>query len=358
MNQLQSFIRCKSIASAFFTLAMLLMSSQLFAQTVNTATVTRPTGLVLTCVSGPAGTGLTYTSGAPASCSATDTDAPNPKLTVTKTASLSNFVVGKTGQFYTINIAIANAPTTAAITLSDILPANITLSGTPTATGGTMTGCPTSGNSLAGCSIAPTSGPIQITVPVNVGVGATTATNTATAAGGGDPLCTGTAPACSGTTPNTPVIDAIDETVTQSPRIATTTDVALNDTKPAGSVYTQTATTCSPAGTMTTAGIASYTTPVGNSSCTVTYTVCPTAGAVAALCDTAILTITTGPPVIAITTPITVAEGPATSTINVITLSAASASPVSVTLGTTFGTLKVAVVEPAGIVTVTAVCAV
>ncbi|MEY4584325.1 MAG: hypothetical protein RJB10_822, partial [Pseudomonadota bacterium] len=112
MSHLLSFIKAKGKVGAFFAFAALLTSSQLFAQTVNTATVTRPAGLVLTCVPGPAGTGLSYASGAPASCSATDSDLPNPRLTVTKTASQTPLVVGQAGQSYTITIAVANGPTT------------------------------------------------------------------------------------------------------------------------------------------------------------------------------------------------------------------------------------------------------
>lgn len=127
---------------------------------------------------------------------------PVPRLTVTKTASANPLVVGVSGQSYTININVANIPTTTpTITLTDILPTGITLSGIPTATGGTMTGCPSSGNTLAGCSIAAGApvGNILITVPVAVGATAPSSViNTATVAGGGDPACTGTAPACSG----------------------------------------------------------------------------------------------------------------------------------------------------------------
>ncbi|HRH04245.1 MAG TPA: hypothetical protein PK702_00290, partial [Burkholderiaceae bacterium] len=86
MSHNLKYIRTKGKASVFLALAALLMSSQLFAQTVNTATVTRPAGLVLTCVNGPVGTGLSYTSGAPASCSATDTDAVT-RTTIVKTAN-------------------------------------------------------------------------------------------------------------------------------------------------------------------------------------------------------------------------------------------------------------------------------
>ena len=44
-------------------------------------------------------------------------------LTVTKSATPAVLVVGGTGQVYTITIAVANGPTTAAINVSDMLPA-------------------------------------------------------------------------------------------------------------------------------------------------------------------------------------------------------------------------------------------
>jgi uncharacterized repeat protein (TIGR01451 family) len=148
-----------------------------------------------------------------------------PLLTVTKTASQTPLAVGRAGQFYTITIAVANGPTTAAITIADTLPTGMTLSAVPTATGGVMTGCPATGNTLAGCSIAAvTSGPVIITVPVNVGAAAagTTAINSATVTGGGDPSCPA-ASHCTGTvsttitspdmrvTPNTPLAPAVKD---------------------------------------------------------------------------------------------------------------------------------------------------
>ena len=79
-----------------------------------------------------------------------------PALTVTKSATPAVvLVVGASGQSYTITIAVANGPTTAAISVSDTLPAGVTTNGAITATGGTLSGCPGSGaTSLAGCSIA------------------------------------------------------------------------------------------------------------------------------------------------------------------------------------------------------------
>jgi uncharacterized repeat protein (TIGR01451 family) len=122
-------------------------------------------------------------------------------LSVDKTASRSPLVVGLLGQYYTISIAISNGPTTAPITIADVMPTGITLSAVPTAVGGVMTGCPVTGTSLAGCTIAANAtGTIVITVPVNVDANSvsTAATNRATVSGGGDVSCPSAAH-CTGT---------------------------------------------------------------------------------------------------------------------------------------------------------------
>jgi uncharacterized repeat protein (TIGR01451 family) len=315
-------------------------------------------------------------SGANPVCTFTNTKVST--LSIIKTASLSNFVVGKPGQFYTITVNIANGPTTAAINLADSLPTGITLSGAPTIAGTAIASCPTAGGTLAGCSIAaPASGPIVITVPVNVAASATSATNTATVTGGGDPACptTGTAAAsCTDSTPITPVIDAIDEAVTKQPGTLNTTDVSTNDpNKPAGSVYTQTATTCTPAGTLSTAGVASYTAPAPLASCTVTYKVCPNAAAAAitptsALCDTAVLTInstafinpvtesgtavagTPATPIANIRSNDSVNGVPATATNSTIAVDTTSAPlPAGMALNTTTGAITTTAATPPGV---------
>jgi uncharacterized repeat protein (TIGR01451 family) len=143
----------------------------------------------------------------PSCASVTDTVTvtASPLLTVTKTASQSPLAVGKVGQFYTITIAVANGPTTAPITLADVMPAGVTLSSAPTATGGVMTFCPSTGSSLAGCTIAANvSGSVVISVPVLVGAAAAgkLAVNSATVSGGGDPSCP-VATHCTGTDTST-----------------------------------------------------------------------------------------------------------------------------------------------------------
>jgi large repetitive protein len=136
-----------------------------------------------------------------ASVTDTVTVTASPLLTVTKTASQSPLAVGKLGQFYTITITVANGPTTAPITLVDVMPAGVTLSAMPTATGGMMSSCPATGSSLAGCTIAANvSGSVVVSVPVLVGAAAAgkPAVNSATVSGGGDPSCPAAAH-CTGT---------------------------------------------------------------------------------------------------------------------------------------------------------------
>ena len=56
-----------------------------------------------------------------------------------------------------------------------------------------------------------------------------------------------------------PVIDAVNDASTGQPGQAGTFNVSTNDKFPVGSTFTQTATTCVPAGTMTGAGVANFT---------------------------------------------------------------------------------------------------
>jgi trimeric autotransporter adhesin len=155
-----------------------------------------------------------------------------PALSVTKTVSQSPLVVGQTGQFYTITIAVSGNATTTPITLADALPTGITTSGAITATGGSLSACPAAGavniNScviLAGASV----GSIVINVPINVGATATTGTNTVTASGGGDPACTGTAPACTGSTLNTLVTRVASLAITKTDNKAQSIPGSTND---------------------------------------------------------------------------------------------------------------------------------
>ncbi|WP_212742574.1 hypothetical protein, partial [Rudaea sp. 3F27F6] len=147
-----------------------------------------------------------------------------PKVTATKTASANPLLVGVSGQSYAIAVTIANGPTTAAITIADTLPTGITLSGTPTMSpsAASLTGCPTSGGNLTGCTIATglANGTYTITVPINVAaaaVGASGGNNTANLSGGGDPSCTSaTGEACDPSTPTTAVGNPPKVTATKS----------------------------------------------------------------------------------------------------------------------------------------------
>jgi trimeric autotransporter adhesin len=163
-------------------------------------------------------------------CSLTNTRLP--ALSVTKTVSQSPLVVGKTGQFYTITIAVSGNATTTPITLADALPTGITTSGAITATGGSLSACPAAGAvNINSCVIAAGApiGSIVINVPINVAATATAGTNTVTAQGGGDPSCTGTAPACTGSTPNTLVAAAASLSITKTDNKTLATSGGSND---------------------------------------------------------------------------------------------------------------------------------
>ena len=155
-----------------------------------------------------------------------------PALSVTKSVSQSPLVVGQTGQFYTITIAVSGNATTAPITLADALPTGITTSGAITATGGSLSACPAAGAvNINSCVIAAgvPVGSVVITVPINVSAAATAGTNTVTASGGGDPSCTGTAPACTGSTPNILITRAASLTITKTDNKAQSISGSTND---------------------------------------------------------------------------------------------------------------------------------
>ena len=187
--------------------------------------------------------GLTVTAGAA------------PALTVTKSATPAVLVVGGTGQVYTITISVANGPTTAAINVSDVLPAG----SAPTERSRRRAG-PEWLSGQGGDESGGLHGSVGHQWPGG---------DHGTGGGGGecgepdgehgdgdgwrDPTCTN----CSGTTTN-PVIDAVNDASTGQPGQAGTFNVSTNDKFPVGSTFTQTATTCVPAGTMT-AGVANFT---------------------------------------------------------------------------------------------------
>ena len=145
------------------------------------------------------GTSITVVPQAGDDISCTFTNTPvYPKLSVTKAASPTSFVVGASGQSYRITIGVANGPTTAAISIADSLPAGVTLSGAPSVSGAaTLSGCSSSGSSIGACQLASglADGSYVLTIPVSVASSATSAgaANTANLGGGGDPSCTAAA---------------------------------------------------------------------------------------------------------------------------------------------------------------------
>ncbi|MEP6485066.1 MAG: hypothetical protein ABJB01_11505 [Rudaea sp.] len=111
-----------------------------------------------------------------------------PQLTIVKTASAANFVVGVAGS-YTLQVTnTGTAATTDITTITDNIPGNLTI--------GTMpSGCAVAGQ-IVTCTIASglaTGSPISFVIPVTPTAAAsgTTLTNTADATGGGDPTCPG-----------------------------------------------------------------------------------------------------------------------------------------------------------------------
>ncbi len=152
-----------------------------------------------TSVPSGGGTSITVVPQAGDDISCTFTNTPvYPKLSVTKAASPTSFVVGASGQSYRITIGVANGPTTAAISIADSLPAGVTLSGAPSVSGAaTLSGCSSSGSSIGACQLASglADGSYVLTIPVSVASSATSAgaANTANLGGGGDPSCTAAA---------------------------------------------------------------------------------------------------------------------------------------------------------------------
>jgi len=114
-----------------------------------------------------------------------------PQLSLTKTVSPNTLVVGQAGS-YTITVTNqGTAATTAVATVSDAIPAGLTLGTLPA-------GCTASGQTVS-CTIASglaaTSGTTSFVIPVTATASllGQSVTNTASVSGGGDPGCT-TAP--------------------------------------------------------------------------------------------------------------------------------------------------------------------
>lgn len=123
-----------------------------------------------------------------------------PALSISKSASATNFVVGVPAT-YTLTVTnTGSAATTAVTAISDTVPAALTLGAMPA-------GCSATGQVVT-CTLAAglaTGTPVSFVIPVTPTAAAsgTVLTNTASVSGGGDPTCPGT-PRCSSTV-NTPV---------------------------------------------------------------------------------------------------------------------------------------------------------
>jgi uncharacterized repeat protein (TIGR01451 family) len=162
-------------ANAAFTIPVTATAAASGTTVVNTATVS--------------GGGDATCSGAVQCSSTVNTPVDAPQLSIVKTASVTNFVVGLPAS-YTLTVTnTGSAATTAAATVSDTVPASLTL-GTPL-----PAGCTASGQSVT-CTIASglaAGANVAFTIPVTPTAAAsgTTVVNTATVSGGGDATCPG-----------------------------------------------------------------------------------------------------------------------------------------------------------------------
>ncbi len=145
-------------------------------------------------------------------CAATvTTPIEAPQLTLLKSPSDGSFVVGVAASYTLVVTNTGTSPTTAAATITDNVPALLTVGAPPA-------GCVASGQTVT-CTVAAglaAGRAVSFVIPVTPQPAAagTTAANTATASGGGDPSCPA-ADHCTSTV-DTPV-DAPQLTVVKSP---------------------------------------------------------------------------------------------------------------------------------------------
>ena len=185
-------------------------------------------------------------------CSSTvDTPVNAPQLTLLKTASASSFVVG-TQASYTLQVTnTGSTATTAAATVTDNVPGNLTLGTLPAAchTSGQQLTCNVASGLAAGASVS-----FVIAVTPTDAADGTALANTATVSGGGDPTCP-TAQHCTSTV-TTPVgapqltlqktasaamfavgqVSSYTLTVTNTGAAATTSDATVTDNVPSNLV--------------------------------------------------------------------------------------------------------------------------
>jgi len=240
----------------------------------------------------------------PAAARCSDTEGPTvvdaPQLTLTKTASASPWTVGVAAS-YTLQLTNSgNAATTAAATISDTIPAGLTLGTLPagcTAAGQTVT-CTVATGLAAGASTS-------FVIPVTPTLAAVpSVTNTATASGGGDSTCPAAA-RCSDTEGPT-VIDApaltLTKTASASPwtvgvaasytlqltnsgNAATTAAATISDTIPAGLTLGTLPAGCTAAGQTVTCTVATGLAAGASTSFVIPVT--PTLAAVPSVTNTA-----------------------------------------------------------------------
>ncbi|WP_246475305.1 beta strand repeat-containing protein [Diaphorobacter ruginosibacter] len=128
----------------------------------------------------------------PARCAPQTTTAVNaPQLTMSKTANPARFSVGVQSQYILTVTNTGTAPTSGTITITDVVPASLTLGTMPSgcAAQGQQVTC-TSAQVLAAPQGANPGASVSFTIPVTPNAAASPAvTNQASAQGGGDPTC-------------------------------------------------------------------------------------------------------------------------------------------------------------------------
>ncbi|MFZ1392486.1 MAG: hypothetical protein WAS23_12925 [Dokdonella sp.] len=217
----------------------------------NTATVTAPVGIVDTA---PSNNSSTVT---------TTIVAPVPQLTITKVASASPWTVGIAAS-YTLSVQnTGTAATVAVATISDPIPAGLTIGVLPA-------GCTAAGQ-IVTCSIpaglAPTA-TASFVIPVTpTNAAEPSVTNTATVSGGGDPTCDPIAAAhCSDSEGPTPVNAPVLSTTKVG--VLDNTVVAPNDQSNVGDTIAYTITVVN-SGNGSATGVSVSDPLVGALSCTI-----------------------------------------------------------------------------------------
>ena len=210
-------------------------------------------------------------------------------IAVSYAASQSPLVVGQAGQHYKLNIQVSGGPVAGGIALLGALPAGIVSNGAISTSGGSLAGCPAAGaNSLAGCVLtnAP-NGLVAISIPVAVGAAATTGSANLQVNPGSAAGCVAGGNLCRADAVSIGVLDAVSDAVTSAAGAVGSFSLGINDKAPSGAVFSLDSASSCTASSVSAAGLASYTAPALGQTCLVNYKLC-----VAAVCDTAVLTVT------------------------------------------------------------------